>query len=148
MGGAGRLSQALDVLQTGAQPLQLVVLALVELGTLDLGQLVAQHLLQADGLTLLGEQLTMGLACRSQLTHETAHLLALGERARIAVEVVQLLAGAQQGHVLALSVHVHQQVLHDLEAWSTSQPWHLVDSLPSPIKGPAGNVEFLSLWRG
>jgi 23S rRNA (cytidine1920-2'-O)/16S rRNA (cytidine1409-2'-O)-methyltransferase len=43
---------------------------------------------------------------------------------------------------------VHQQVLRELQAWSASQPWHLVSTLPSPIKGPAGNVEFLSLWRG
>jgi 23S rRNA (cytidine1920-2'-O)/16S rRNA (cytidine1409-2'-O)-methyltransferase len=43
---------------------------------------------------------------------------------------------------------VHQQVLHELKAWSASQPWHLVDTLESPIKGPAGNVEFLSLWTG
>jgi 23S rRNA (cytidine1920-2'-O)/16S rRNA (cytidine1409-2'-O)-methyltransferase len=43
---------------------------------------------------------------------------------------------------------VHQQVLEGLKAWSASQPWHLLDTLPSPIKGPAGNVEFLSLWRG
>jgi 23S rRNA (cytidine1920-2'-O)/16S rRNA (cytidine1409-2'-O)-methyltransferase len=42
---------------------------------------------------------------------------------------------------------VHQQVLRELEEWSTGQPWRLVDTLPSPIKGPAGNVEFLSLWR-
>ena len=43
---------------------------------------------------------------------------------------------------------VHQQVLDDLKAWSASQPWQLIDTLPSPIKGPAGNIEFLSLWTG
>jgi 23S rRNA (cytidine1920-2'-O)/16S rRNA (cytidine1409-2'-O)-methyltransferase len=43
---------------------------------------------------------------------------------------------------------VHQQVLRELTAWSASQPWRLVGTLPSPIKGPAGNVEFLSLWTG
>jgi 23S rRNA (cytidine1920-2'-O)/16S rRNA (cytidine1409-2'-O)-methyltransferase len=43
---------------------------------------------------------------------------------------------------------VHQQVLDELKAWSASQPWRLLDVLPSPIKGPAGNTEFLSLWRG
>jgi 23S rRNA (cytidine1920-2'-O)/16S rRNA (cytidine1409-2'-O)-methyltransferase len=43
---------------------------------------------------------------------------------------------------------VHQQVLDELEAWSANQPWHLRDVLVSPIKGPAGNVEFLTLWRG
>jgi 23S rRNA (cytidine1920-2'-O)/16S rRNA (cytidine1409-2'-O)-methyltransferase len=41
---------------------------------------------------------------------------------------------------------VRQQVIADLREWSTSQPWRLVDVIPSPIKGPAGNVEFLSHW--
>ena len=43
---------------------------------------------------------------------------------------------------------VHQQVLRDLTEWSSTQPWRLVDTIPSPIRGPAGNVEFLSLWTG
>jgi 23S rRNA (cytidine1920-2'-O)/16S rRNA (cytidine1409-2'-O)-methyltransferase len=43
---------------------------------------------------------------------------------------------------------VHQLVLNELEAWSASQPWHLLDTITSPIKGPAGNTEFLSVWRG
>ena len=42
---------------------------------------------------------------------------------------------------------VHRQVLDDLVAWSRSQPWHLQDVIVSPIRGPAGNVEFLSHWR-
>jgi 23S rRNA (cytidine1920-2'-O)/16S rRNA (cytidine1409-2'-O)-methyltransferase len=42
---------------------------------------------------------------------------------------------------------VHEQVLEDLAAWSTAQPWRLTAVTPSPIRGPAGNVEFLSLWR-
>jgi 23S rRNA (cytidine1920-2'-O)/16S rRNA (cytidine1409-2'-O)-methyltransferase len=41
---------------------------------------------------------------------------------------------------------VHQQVLDDLTEWSKSQPWHIDAIVPSPIKGPAGNVEFLSHW--
>jgi 23S rRNA (cytidine1920-2'-O)/16S rRNA (cytidine1409-2'-O)-methyltransferase len=41
---------------------------------------------------------------------------------------------------------VHRQVLADLVEWSQSQPWRITDVLPSPIKGPAGNVEFLSRW--
>jgi 23S rRNA (cytidine1920-2'-O)/16S rRNA (cytidine1409-2'-O)-methyltransferase len=41
---------------------------------------------------------------------------------------------------------VHQQVLNELTAWSQEQPWRLVDSITSPIRGPAGNVEFLSRW--
>ena len=43
---------------------------------------------------------------------------------------------------------VHQQVLRDLAEWSSTQQWRLVDTLPSPIRGPAGNIEFLSLWTG
>jgi 23S rRNA (cytidine1920-2'-O)/16S rRNA (cytidine1409-2'-O)-methyltransferase len=42
---------------------------------------------------------------------------------------------------------VRQAVLTHLAAWSASQPWRLVDAIPSPILGQAGNVEFLSLWR-
>jgi 23S rRNA (cytidine1920-2'-O)/16S rRNA (cytidine1409-2'-O)-methyltransferase len=41
---------------------------------------------------------------------------------------------------------VRQQVLRELEAWSHSQPWRLRAIVESPIKGPAGNVEFLSYW--
>jgi 23S rRNA (cytidine1920-2'-O)/16S rRNA (cytidine1409-2'-O)-methyltransferase len=42
---------------------------------------------------------------------------------------------------------VHDRVLAELRAWSEAQPYTLRDVLPSPIKGPAGNQEFLSLWR-
>jgi 23S rRNA (cytidine1920-2'-O)/16S rRNA (cytidine1409-2'-O)-methyltransferase len=42
---------------------------------------------------------------------------------------------------------VRRRVLDELRAWSTSQPWHLGDVIESPIRGPAGNVEFLSVWR-
>jgi 23S rRNA (cytidine1920-2'-O)/16S rRNA (cytidine1409-2'-O)-methyltransferase len=42
---------------------------------------------------------------------------------------------------------VHEQVLVSLREWSQTQPWRLTDTLESPIKGPAGNIEFLSLWR-
>jgi len=42
--------------------------------------------------------------------------------------------------------HVHQQVIDDLQAWSQMQPWRLTETVESPIKGPAGNVEFLSHW--
>ncbi len=41
---------------------------------------------------------------------------------------------------------VRQRVIDDLEDWSATQPWRLIDSVESPIKGPAGNVEFLSHW--
>jgi 23S rRNA (cytidine1920-2'-O)/16S rRNA (cytidine1409-2'-O)-methyltransferase len=41
---------------------------------------------------------------------------------------------------------IQQQVVRDLTEWSQTQPWRIVDTLPSPIKGATGNVEFLSLW--
>jgi 23S rRNA (cytidine1920-2'-O)/16S rRNA (cytidine1409-2'-O)-methyltransferase len=41
---------------------------------------------------------------------------------------------------------VHQQVVNDLVEWSNSQPWRITDVIPSPLKGPAGNIEFLSHW--
>jgi 23S rRNA (cytidine1920-2'-O)/16S rRNA (cytidine1409-2'-O)-methyltransferase len=41
---------------------------------------------------------------------------------------------------------VHRQVLHDLRDWSLTQAWQLTDVLMSPIRGPAGNIEFLSRW--
>lgn len=41
---------------------------------------------------------------------------------------------------------VHQQVIDDLLEWSNTQPWRMRAVIPSPIKGPAGNVEFLSHW--
>ncbi len=42
---------------------------------------------------------------------------------------------------------VRQAVLDDLRTWSVQQPWRLQETLRSPITGPAGNVEYLSLWR-
>ena len=42
---------------------------------------------------------------------------------------------------------VHAQVLRRLQDWSSGQPWRMTDTLVSPIKGPAGNVEFLSRWQ-
>jgi 23S rRNA (cytidine1920-2'-O)/16S rRNA (cytidine1409-2'-O)-methyltransferase len=42
---------------------------------------------------------------------------------------------------------VREHVLQELQAWSRAQPWRLVDTVESPIKGPAGNVEFLSRWQ-
>jgi 23S rRNA (cytidine1920-2'-O)/16S rRNA (cytidine1409-2'-O)-methyltransferase len=43
--------------------------------------------------------------------------------------------------------NVRRQVIVDLAAWSASQPFQLTAVVPSPIRGPAGNVEFLSRWR-
>jgi 23S rRNA (cytidine1920-2'-O)/16S rRNA (cytidine1409-2'-O)-methyltransferase len=41
---------------------------------------------------------------------------------------------------------VRQHVVDDLQSWSMTQPWRLVETVESPIKGPAGNVEFLAHW--
>jgi 23S rRNA (cytidine1920-2'-O)/16S rRNA (cytidine1409-2'-O)-methyltransferase len=42
---------------------------------------------------------------------------------------------------------VRAQVLDNLSEWATHQPWRLEDVIESPIKGPAGNIEYPSLWR-
>lgn len=42
---------------------------------------------------------------------------------------------------------VHRQVLTELVDWSASQDLQITDLTASPIRGPAGNVEFLSRWR-
>jgi 23S rRNA (cytidine1920-2'-O)/16S rRNA (cytidine1409-2'-O)-methyltransferase len=42
---------------------------------------------------------------------------------------------------------IRERVVTDLRQWSDTQPWQIEDVIESPIKGPAGNVEFLSLWR-
>lgn len=41
---------------------------------------------------------------------------------------------------------IHLAVLEELAAWSADQAWRLTDVIPSPIRGPAGNVEFLGYW--
>jgi 23S rRNA (cytidine1920-2'-O)/16S rRNA (cytidine1409-2'-O)-methyltransferase len=41
---------------------------------------------------------------------------------------------------------VRHKVIEDLERWGEAQTWRPVDWVESPIKGPAGNVEFLSRW--
>jgi 23S rRNA (cytidine1920-2'-O)/16S rRNA (cytidine1409-2'-O)-methyltransferase len=42
---------------------------------------------------------------------------------------------------------VREQVLQGFRDWSEKQPWQLHETIESPITGPAGNVEFLSLWQ-
>jgi 23S rRNA (cytidine1920-2'-O)/16S rRNA (cytidine1409-2'-O)-methyltransferase len=42
---------------------------------------------------------------------------------------------------------VHRQVLEHITHWGTSQSLHVFGLIPSPIRGPAGNVEFLIGWR-
>jgi 23S rRNA (cytidine1920-2'-O)/16S rRNA (cytidine1409-2'-O)-methyltransferase len=57
---------------------------------------------------------------------------------------------AGRGHVgkggVVRDPAVREQVVRDLQAWSAAQPWRMTDVTESPIRGPAGNVEFLSLW--
>jgi 23S rRNA (cytidine1920-2'-O)/16S rRNA (cytidine1409-2'-O)-methyltransferase len=42
---------------------------------------------------------------------------------------------------------VHRQVLEDITHWGTDQGLSAFGLIPSPIRGPAGNVEFLIGWR-
>ena len=41
---------------------------------------------------------------------------------------------------------VRQRVIDELTRWSETQTWRLQGTVESPIKGPAGNVEYLSRW--
>lgn len=41
--------------------------------------------------------------------------------------------------------NIHRQVLEDLISWSRDHEWRVVGLTVSPIRGPAGNVEFF-LW--
>ncbi|MBM4429858.1 MAG: TlyA family RNA methyltransferase [Chloroflexi bacterium] len=42
---------------------------------------------------------------------------------------------------------VHRAVLHDLLSWAGSQGWIVQGLVVSPLRGPAGNVEFLTHLR-
>jgi 23S rRNA (cytidine1920-2'-O)/16S rRNA (cytidine1409-2'-O)-methyltransferase len=42
---------------------------------------------------------------------------------------------------------VREAVVAALKEWSHTQPWSMSDVVESPIRGPAGNVELLSLWK-
>jgi 23S rRNA (cytidine1920-2'-O)/16S rRNA (cytidine1409-2'-O)-methyltransferase len=41
---------------------------------------------------------------------------------------------------------VHRDVVNELIEWSKDQAWQITDVIQSPLKGPAGNIEFLSRW--
>jgi 23S rRNA (cytidine1920-2'-O)/16S rRNA (cytidine1409-2'-O)-methyltransferase len=41
---------------------------------------------------------------------------------------------------------LRETVVAELRRWSDTQPWRIGGVVESPIKGPAGNVEFLSFW--
>jgi 23S rRNA (cytidine1920-2'-O)/16S rRNA (cytidine1409-2'-O)-methyltransferase len=66
----------------------------------------------------------------------------------VALVKPQFEAGREHVHKggVVRDARVHRQVLVDLVDWSSQQPWRITDVLPSPITGPAGNVEFLSRW--
>jgi 23S rRNA (cytidine1920-2'-O)/16S rRNA (cytidine1409-2'-O)-methyltransferase len=66
----------------------------------------------------------------------------------VALVKPQFEAGRQHVHKggVVRDPAVHKQVLVDLVNWSSTQPWRITDLVPSPIKGPAGNIEFLSRW--
>jgi 23S rRNA (cytidine1920-2'-O)/16S rRNA (cytidine1409-2'-O)-methyltransferase len=42
---------------------------------------------------------------------------------------------------------IHQSVLKELTFWAASKGWGLCGLIRSPVKGPAGNVEFLAHWK-
>ena len=74
-----------------------------------------KHVLQAGGLALFGDQLAARLAGCAQVADQSGDRGALGEHRGVAVEVVELLARAQQGHVFGLAVDVDQQLAKFLE---------------------------------
>lgn len=41
---------------------------------------------------------------------------------------------------------VHRDVLHDLLTWAATNGLQVKGLIPSPLRGPAGNVEFLAHW--
>jgi 23S rRNA (cytidine1920-2'-O)/16S rRNA (cytidine1409-2'-O)-methyltransferase len=72
---------------------------------------------------------------------------------RVGGEIVALIkpqfeAGREQvgkGGVIRNSA-IHRQVLEDLSSWAEAEGLALAGMIPSPITGPAGNVEFLAHW--
>src|SRR5207302_5684813 len=70
---------------------------------------------QAGRLALVGDKLAMGLLGGPQLADNTAHFDALGDNAGVAVQIVQLLTGPEQGHVLGLTVDVDQPLAELLQ---------------------------------
>lgn len=77
-----------------------------------------------------------------------AFLLLHPEAAVVALIKPQFEAGRGQvarGGVVR-DPRTHRRVLEELVAWSDAQPWRLAALAVSPVRGPAGNVEFLSRW--
>ena len=91
---------------------------------------MTQHVLAPRRLALFGDQLLARQSNRSKLAHQSGDLGSLSQRARVAIEVVELFATAQQRHVLGLAVHVDEQfaqLLQDRARHSTT-----VDARASP----------------
>src|SRR5947207_6855738 len=59
VGGERGLAESLDVLQSGALRAELVLFVLAQSGALDLGQLMAQHVLQARRFALFSDEPAM-----------------------------------------------------------------------------------------
>ncbi|MBV8719200.1 MAG: TlyA family RNA methyltransferase [Chloroflexi bacterium] len=102
-------------------------------------------------LTELPERVELGVVDVSFISLKLAlpPMFALVQDEIVALIKPQFEAGRGQvgkGGVVR-SPDVRQKVIEDLTAWSRTQSWRLADTVESPIKGPAGNVEFLSRWQ-
>ena len=102
-------------------------------------------------LTELPERVELGVVDVSFISLKLAlpPMFALVQDEIVALIKPQFEAGRGQvgkGGVVR-SPDVRQKVIEDLTAWSRTQSWRLTDTVESPIKGPAGNVEFLSRWQ-
>jgi 23S rRNA (cytidine1920-2'-O)/16S rRNA (cytidine1409-2'-O)-methyltransferase len=101
-------------------------------------------------LTELAERAQLGVVDVSFISLQLAlpPMFALVTQEIVALIKPQFEAGRAQvgkGGVVR-DAAVRRKVIDDLESWGKSQTWRLVDWVESPIKGPAGNVEFLSRW--
>jgi 23S rRNA (cytidine1920-2'-O)/16S rRNA (cytidine1409-2'-O)-methyltransferase len=101
-------------------------------------------------LTSLPERPTLGVVDVSFISLRLALpvVFRLVDRELIALIKPQFEAGRDQvkkGGVVR-DPAVHQRVLERMRQWSETQPWRLRVTLESPIRGPAGNIEFLSYW--
>jgi 23S rRNA (cytidine1920-2'-O)/16S rRNA (cytidine1409-2'-O)-methyltransferase len=113
-------------------------------------RVVVQERTNIRHLTALPERPTLGVVDVSFISLRLAlpPMFALVDGEIVALIKPQFEAGRGQvgkGGVVR-DPAVHQQVLEQLRAWSATQPWSPREIIESPIKGPAGNVEFLSHW--
>src|SRR5205823_5989658 len=104
----GGLAKALDVLQTRSLKPQCRFFAFVEIGALDLGHLVPQHIVSSSDLALAREQLLALGPYTTQLSEHSRDVRPLGQSAGVTLERVELLASAQQGHMFRLSMDIDQ----------------------------------------